>query len=283
MLTREDLMRQEDERLAPYAFKHTKSRGREYPLAPDPIRGDFQRDRDRIIHCAAFRKLEYKTQVYVSHENDYHRTRITHTLEVAQIARTLARSLNLNVDLAEAIALAHDLGHPPFGHAGEAALQLLLKDDGGFEHNEQALRIVERLEERFPDHPGLNLTHEVREGIIKHDTAYDSPTVNRFDPALSPFLESQIVDVADEIAYNNHDLDDALQMGLICLDDLSEAGWVNEVLEDVRAKLGAGTREQFLIYKTIGRLIGQQVNDLLLEAERCMAEHQIMPGSTSGC
>lgn len=239
MLRRENLENLERDALAPYASLSAESRGREYPVQADQLRTDFQRDRDRIIHCAAFRKLEYKTQVYVIHEGDYYRTRLTHTMEVAQIARALARSLALNADLTEAVALAHDLGHTPFGHSGEVALRRILKDEGGFEHNQQGLRVVERLEERYFDFPGLNLTWEVREGIAKHATSYDAPNINRFDPQSAPSLEGQLVDAADEIAYNHHDLDDALKMGIMAWGDLEELPWVNEILQELDPQVRA--------------------------------------------
>lgn len=268
MLYSQDLSRLEDENLAAYAMRSSATRGRDVQLAPDRWRTEFQRDRDRIIHSAAFRKLEYKTQVYIVHFGDYYRTRITHTMEVAQIARTLARNLRLNGDLTEAIALAHDLGHTPFGHSGETTLQRLLKDDGGFEHNEQGLRVVELLEERYPDIQGLNLTWEVREGIIKHASEYDCPTVpERFEPGRSPTLESQICDVADEIAYNSHDLDDALKMGLIEERDLREVDWVWEAFQEIRALTPADMPEKFVKFRVIGKVIDAMVGDVFRTTE----------------
>ena len=204
-----------------------ETRGREVAIAPDPLRTDFQRDRDRVIHCKAFRRLSHKTQVFLAPEGDHYRTRLTHTLEVAQLARSIARALGLNEELIEAIALAHDIGHTPFGHAGEAALNELMstpnakremKKKGGhpgFEHNQHGLRVVDLLEERYAGFPGLNLTWEVREGIIKHTTSYDSPEFKEFKPDNMPTLEAQVVEYADEIAYNSHDLDDGLKSGLI--------------------------------------------------------------------
>jgi len=276
MLYSQDLSRLEDETLAPYAMKSLASMGRDVPLAPDRWRTEFQRDRDRIIHSAAFRKLEYKTQVYIVHFGDYYRTRITHTMEVAQIARTLARNLRLNGDLTEAIALAHDLGHMPFGHSGETVLQRLLKDDGGFEHNEQGLRVVELLEERYPDIQGLNLTWEVREGIIKHASDYDCPRVpDRFLPLQSPTLESQLCDVADEIAYNSHDLDDALKMGLIEERDLEEVDWVWQLIQEVRAITSFPQPDKFVKYRVIGKVIDAMVADVLRTTEINLASHNI--------
>ncbi|GAB4320500.1 MAG: deoxyguanosinetriphosphate triphosphohydrolase [Candidatus Sumerlaeia bacterium] len=263
--------------LAPYATLSSNSRGRDYPISPDRLRTEFQRDRDRIIHSTAFRRLKHKTQVFMINEGDYYRTRITHTMEVAQVSRTLARALGLNADLAEAIALAHDLGHTPFGHAGEAAFKALLADVGGFEHNEQSLRVVEYLEERYPDIPGLNLTWEVREGIIKHETEYDSPRLDeRFCPDESPSLESQLVDLADEIAYNTHDIDDAVKMGLITLDDLAEGvPWLGEIIAEEEKSLTRGAREKFLVYRTTGRLYDLFAMDLLTTTRRTIRRHKI--------
>lgn len=220
MVTREELEKKEEESLAPYAMKSAKSRGRQHPEPEHPYRTAFQRDRDRIIYSAAFRRLKYKTQVFVYDEGDHYRTRLSHTLEAAQIARTIARALALNEDLAEAITLAHDLGHPPFGHAGEADLKELMAEYGGFEHNAQSLRVVDFLEVRYPDFRGLNLTWEVREGIIKHVTRYDKADARDFEPELSATLEAQVSMVADTIAYDNHDLDDGLRSGLISAQNL---------------------------------------------------------------
>ncbi len=206
----------EDKALASYAMKSKDSRGRRFKETEHPYRSPYQRDRDRIIHSAAFRRLEYKTQVFVNHEGDYYRTRLTHSLEVSQIARTIAKALRLNEELAEALSLAHDLGHTPFGHAGEEILNELMKNHGGFEHNLHTLKIVDELEERYLDFPGLNLTWETREGIVKHRTEYDKTrTPKELEPNLMPTLEAQIVDIADEIAYDNHDIDDGLTSGLI--------------------------------------------------------------------
>ncbi|TAL29797.1 MAG: deoxyguanosinetriphosphate triphosphohydrolase [Spirochaetes bacterium] len=210
----------EDANLAPYAAKSRDSRGRRHADTPHPYRTEFQRDRERIIHSRAFRRLEYKTQVFVNHEGDHYRTRLTHTIEVAQIARSIARALRLNEDLAESVALAHDLGHTPFGHTGERALDELLADCGGFEHNRQSLRVVEVLEERYAEFPGLNLTWETREGVIKHSSYHDHPEASGYAPDELPSLEAQIIDFADEIAYNNHDLDDGISSGLLDLGEV---------------------------------------------------------------
>ena len=234
MLTREKLESIEEKMLAPYAMKSTDSRGRKYPEEEHPMRTAFQRDRDRVIHCSAFRRLEYKTQVFVNHEGDYYRTRLTHTLEVVQITRTVARALRLNEDLAEAIALAHDLGHTPFGHSGERTLNSLMKDEGGFEHNLQSLRVVDYLEDKYPHYRGLNLTWEVREGIIKHSSEHDHPELfEEFEPHLKATLEATIVNLADEIAYNNHDIDDGLTSEMITVDQLKEVALWQENYERV--------------------------------------------------
>ena len=261
---RTDLGARDDEILADYAIHSDQSRGREVEEAPTALRTEFQRDRDRILHCAAFRKLEYKTQVYVTHFGDYFRTRLTHTLEVAQIARTLARNLGLNPDLTEAIALGHDLGHTPFGHTGEAILNELMADEGGFEHNAQSLRVVEVLEERFHNRPGLNLTWEVRDGIARHSTAYDQPTQQGlYDDGRPASLEGQVVDVADEIAYNHHDLDDALSMGLLEADQLAAVDWLGEIWATERERLPSDVDPIHVKYRALGVLIDRMVHDAL--------------------
>ena len=212
---RERLEQLEADSLAPYAQRSANSRGRLYSDHEPAYRTAFQRDRDRIIHTTAFRRLEYKTQVFVISEGDYYRNRLTHTLEVAQIGRTLARALGVNEDLTEAICLGHDLGHPAFGHSGERTLDELMAAHGGFDHNRQTLRIVEQLERRYPGWPGLNLTWEVREGLVKHETEYDVSDASGYDPELSCSLEGQIANAADELAYTAHDLDDGLRSGLL--------------------------------------------------------------------
>lgn len=208
--------------LVPWAASDERSRGRKFIDAPHPYRGEYQRDRERIIHSRAFRRLEYKTQVFINHEGDHYRTRLTHTIEVAQIARTIARALSLNEDLAESIALAHDLGHTPFGHAGEKELNEQLAGNGGFEHNRQSLRIVEVLEKSYSRYDGLNLTWETREGIIKHSSDYDNPEISIYHPDEQPALEAQIIDIADEIAYNNHDLDDGMTSGMLDMGEVEK-------------------------------------------------------------
>src|SRR5262245_44359356 len=229
-----DWLDREDEVLAPYAMRTRQSRGRRYPEPSHSFRTDYQRDRDRIVHSTAFRRLMYKTQVLVAQTNDHHRTRLTHTLEVTMISRTVARRLCLNEDLAEAIALSHDLGHPPFGHAGEEALDACLREHGGFEHNRHGLRIVEVLEYRYADFPGLNLSWEVLEAMALHSKRRDSPEVREFTGAGQPLLEAQVVDAADSLAYDTHDIDDALAVGLITAADLEEVEFWRRAVERVR-------------------------------------------------
>ena len=215
MYSRQELEENENRSLAPYGVRSKDSKGRAYLDDEPDYRTSFQRDRDRVLHTTAFRRLEYKTQVFINFEGDYFRTRLTHTLEVAQVGRTIARALGANEDLVEAICLAHDLGHSPFGHAGEYTLARLMKDYGGFDHNKQSLRIVTELEQRYPEFPGLNLTWEVREGMVKHESEYDVTDARDFNPELRGNLETQICNVADELAYTTHDLDDGLRSGLI--------------------------------------------------------------------
>ena len=266
----EKLLELEDQRLAPYAMRASETRGREFPEPESAYRTPFQKDRDRVLHTTAFRRLEYKTQVFVNYEGDYYRTRLTHTLEVAQVARSLARALGLNEDLAEVVALAHDLGHPPFGHAGEQILADLMKDHGGFDHNRQSLRIVTWLEQRYPGFRGLNLTWEVREGIVKHETVYDQPSAAGYEPQLRPTLEAQIVNLADEIAYNAHDLDDGLRSGLLRPAQLNEVELLAELaaeLEIEPERLGEFER-RVLIRELLGWMITDVINatDAALES-----------------
>src|SRR6266851_8734198 len=219
--TRQDLEQIEARSLAPYAMHSAASQGRRFTEPEHRLRTTFQRDRDRIIHSAAFRRLEYKTQVFVNHEGDYYRTRLTHTIEAAQITRTVAQALGLNRDLAEAVALAHDLGHTPFGHAGERVLNDLMRPHGGFDHNAQSLRTVDWIEVRYPNFRGLNLSFEVREGIIKHSHFQGRAAAQEFDPEVYPCLEAQIVDLADEIAYLAHDVDDGLNAQMLTVAELN--------------------------------------------------------------
>ncbi len=271
MLQRSQFAALEDQLLAPYAMRTAASRGREHAEEEHPFRMAFQRDRDRIIHSTAFRRLEYKTQVFVNHEGDYYRTRLTHTMEVAQIARTIAKSLRLNTELAEAVALAHDLGHTPFGHAGERALNELMAAHGGFEHNAQSLRVVEELEERYPRFRGLNLTWEVREGIVKHTPPYDTPLAGRFEPQQAPSLEAQIVDHSDEIAYSSHDIDDGLKSGLISLQHLDGLAIWRDAQDHVRGEC-PGASASICHYQAIRRIIDVLVTDLIVNVERRLAD-----------
>jgi len=267
MLTREEFEALEDRLLAPYAMRNRRSRGRAHEEPEHPFRLPFQRDRDRIVHSRAFRRLEYKTQVFVNHEGDYYRTRLTHTMEAAQITRTIARALRLNEDLAEAVALAHDLGHTPFGHAGERILNRLMEPYGGFEHNAQSMRIVDVLEERHPSFAGLNLSGEVREGIVKHSTRYDRPQVADFDADKAPTLEAQIVDYADEIAYNAHDIDDGLKSEMLRLEDLEQATIWREHHGEVRREYPEAD-DRVARYQTTRRIIDTFVVDLIETTER---------------
>ncbi len=240
-----DWLDREEEVLAPYAMRTRQSRGRRHPEEQHPFRTLYQRDRDRIVHSTAFRRLLHKTQVLVTQTNDHHRTRLTHTLEVAQISRTIARRLGLNEDLTEAIALSHDLGHPAFGHAGERALDECMAEHGGFEHNLHALRIVEVLEYRYADFPGLNLSWEVLEAMALHSKRRNAPQIAEFTGVGQPLLEAQVADAADSLAYDAHDIDDALSVGLIMPDDLLEVELWRRVLEEVQRQHGHLPPEQF--------------------------------------
>lgn len=253
----------EEKTLAPYAAKSRDSQGREYPEDEPQNRTAFQRDRDRVLHTTAFRRLEYKTQVFVNHEGDYYRTRLTHTLEVAQIGRTLARALRGNEDLTEAVCLVHDIGHPPFGHSGESVLNGLMADYGGFDHNKQTLRIVTKLERRYPDFDGLNLTHEVREGIVKHETEYDESDAGDFGADTRGNLAAQIANVADELAYTTHDLDDGLYAGIVTPDQLNAAKL--DIWEMAKDSIGWDGRfmDEMTRHRLIRRLIGIQVADVI--------------------
>ncbi len=260
--TREVFEAEERERLAPWAICSGDSRGRVVPEPPHAYRSEFQRDRDRVIHARAFRRLQYKTQVFVYHEGDHYRNRLTHTIEAAQITRTLARALRLNEDLAEAIVLAHDLGHTPFGHAGEHVLNDLLRNDGGFDHNRQSLRVVDLLEERYPDFRGLNLTQETRAGMLKHGCAWEHPLLL---PALEeqPSLEAQVADLADEIAYVNHDLDDGLRAGILDHEGLADCELWNETSRAVQDRLGPQVPQRVFRAQVVRALIDRLVSNLL--------------------
>lgn len=252
-VTRLDFQGREDSFLAPYAIKSSQTRGREFPEKEHDFRTPFQRDRDRIIYSTAFRRLQYKTQVFVNHEGDHYRTRLTHTLETAQISRAISRALSLNEDLTETIALAHDMGHGPFGHAGEWALAELMKNYGGFEHNLQTLRIVEKLEESSVDYPGLNLTFETREGLKKHPERFYKERGQRFRS-----LEADVVDLADEIAYNNHDLDDGLRSELVSEEQLKDLALWIEADRYVRKKypgISADKKKSLIIRLMVNRMV----------------------------
>jgi dGTPase len=257
--------------LAPYAAREDRSRGRRYPEPKPEFRTEYQRDRDRIIHSNAFRRLVYKTQVFVNHEGDLYRTRVTHSIEVAQIARSVARALGVNEALTEAICLAHDLGHTPFGHAGQDALNECMRPYGGFEHNLQSLRVVDELEERYAEFPGLNLTFECREGILKHCSARAARELGelgeRFLKRTQPGLEAQIANLADEIAYNNHDVDDGIRAGLVGLEELRETRLFGSQLEIVTTKY-PGLGERRLIHEVVRRMINRVVVDLIRTTQK---------------
>jgi dGTPase len=261
----------DEEWLAPYAARSSQSRGRRYPEPDATTRTQFQRDRDRIIHCTAFRRLEYKTQVFVNHEGDLYRTRLTHSLEVAQIARSVARSLRANEDLVEAIALAHDLGHTPFGHAGQDALNECMKPFGGFEHNLQSLRVVDELEERYGEFDGLNLCFETREGILKHCSLDNArrlgEVAERFLSRRQASLEAQIANLADEIAYNNHDVDDGLRSGLLAAEQMNHIPIAARHLAEVRYRF-PDIGERRAVHETVRRMINTLVVDLIEETRR---------------
>ncbi|MDN3516893.1 deoxyguanosinetriphosphate triphosphohydrolase [Aquisalimonas lutea] len=261
--------------LAPYAADPARSRGRLVPEDEAVYRNAFQRDRDRIIHAAAFRRLEYKTQVFVNHEGDLFRTRLTHTLEVCQIARTIARALDLNEDLTEAVTLAHDLGHTPFGHAGQDALNACMADYGGFEHNLQSLRVVDTLEQRYAAFDGLNLSFETREGILKHCSAARARELGavgrRFLDRTQPGLEAQLANLADEVAYNSHDVDDGLRAGLLTLEELEGVELLGRLFADVRAS-HPGISRRRLIYETVRRMIAEQVGDIIETTRTALGE-----------
>lgn len=266
LFNRLELEKLEDKMLAPYALRSKDTKGRQHKEDEPEYRTCFQRDRDRILHTSAFRRLEYKTQVFINSEGDYYRTRLTHTLEVAQIGRTIARAIGANEDLVEAICLAHDLGHPPFGHSGETVLAKLMKDYGGFDHNKQSFRIVNELEHRFPDFDGLNLTWEVLEGMVKHESEYDIADAKQFNPELRGHLEAQITNAADELAYTAHDLDDGLHSGMITPEMLTgieiwdiathDLQWESHLLDDT------------MRHRIIRRLIGIEVTDYIHQTDQ---------------
>ncbi len=270
MLTRAQLELNENRTMETYAIKSKDSQGRKYPEEEPVYRTCFQRDRDRIIHTTAFRRLEYKTQVFINYEGDYYRTRLTHTLEVAQIGRTIARALGGNEDLVEAICLAHDLGHPPFGHSGETSLARLMKNFGGFDHNKQSLRILTQLEKRYRDFNGLNLTWEVLEGIVKHESEYDLSDSKDYNPHLRASLEAQIANVADELAYTAHDLDDGLHSQLITPSRLGKIElWENLIIQ---VRWHGTDLDELTRHEIIRQLIGMEVTDIVENTSRMIKE-----------
>jgi dGTPase len=275
MVTREQLEDREAMVLAPYAMLNSASRGRVYPEPPHPYRLDYQRDRDRVIHTTAFRRLEYKTQVFAYSEGDHYRNRLTHSIEVAQIGRTLARGLGCNEDLTEAICLAHDLGHPPFGHVGEDTLNRLMAHHGGFDHQRQTFRLITALERRYPDHPGLNLTYEVLEGVVKHDTEYDVVDARDFRAEERGTLECQLANLADEIAYNTSDLDDGLRSGLLDSGAVAELAIARLALESMGIDRPADLHEDLLRHRFIRRLVGIEVTDVIATTSATLAAAEV--------
>ncbi len=264
IVTREELEQREERNMAAYAMPSCRSRGRVHAASEHPYRTAYQRDRDRIIHTTAFRRLQYKTQVFVYNEGDHYRNRLTHTIEVAQIGRTLARALSCNEDLTEAICLAHDLGHPPFGHTGESTLNELMQGHGGYDHQKQTYRIVTLLERRYPDHPGLNLTYEVREGVVKHDTDYDIVDARNYNPDEMGTLECQISNLADEIAYNTSDSDDGLRAGILHPGAFLELAVSRRVLDSLgESSTSIDLTQPLERYRFIRRLVGIEVSDAI--------------------
>ncbi|ALP54189.1 deoxyguanosinetriphosphate triphosphohydrolase [Candidatus Tenderia electrophaga] len=270
-------MHQPQTNLAVYAAHPSHSRGRMFDEAGPQFRSDYQRDRDRIVHSSAFRRLEYKTQVFVNHEGDMFRTRLTHSIEVAQIGRSIARALQLNEDLTEAIALAHDLGHTPFGHAGQDVLNACMRDYGGFEHNLQSLRVVDELEEKYAEFRGLNLTFETREGILKHCNLEKAKRLaelgQRFLHKTQPGLEAQLANLADEIAYNNHDVDDGLRAGLITVEQLCEIALFRRQYDEVKRRYPDITGRR-MVHEIIRRMINDQVSDLINHSQDNLRTHR---------
>ncbi len=278
----------EEASLAPYAVHSNSSKGRKYPENEPEYRTCFQRDRDRVLHTTSFRRLEYKTQVFINYEGDYYRTRLTHTLEVTQIGRTIARAMGANEDLVETICMAHDLGHPPFGHSGEAILNQLMAAHGGFNHNHQSYRIVTELERRYPQFPGLNLSWEVLEGIVKHETEYDKTDALDFDAHLRGHLEAQITNVADELAYTSHDLDDGLRSGMITTDMLADIDLWNMVAD--RLELNSCQLDDLTRHEIIRELIGLEVDSMITDSSdrldksgvKTLEELQALPHNVVG-
>jgi len=267
-----------EDSLAPYACRSALSRGRAHAEEESQSRNIFQRDRDRIIHSTAFRRLEYKTQVFVNHEGDHYRTRLTHSIEVAQIARSICRTMHLHEDLAEGVALAHDLGHTPFGHSGQDALDEVMRPFGGFEHNRQSLRVVEKLERRYVAFPGLNLSYEMREGIVKHTSPHDLPKnadLAAYNLHEQATLEAQLGNLADEIAYNNHDVDDGFRAGILNLDGLCEVPLFSMHYEQVRSELGY-IPTRMAVFETVRRMINFMILDAIAETTLRIRQHNIV-------
>ncbi len=264
-----DPARREELLLAPYAMPSAASRGRQHGESESGHRSIYQRDRDRIVHSTAFRRLEYKTQVFVNHEGDHFRTRLTHSLEVAQVSRSVARLLGLNEDLVEAIALSHDLGHPPYGHAGEDELAARMTEHGGFNHNRHCLRVVDQLEQRYPDFPGLNLSWEVREAVVRHYGRFDGELAE-FGEAGGALLEAQVVDIGDSLAYDNHDIDDGVRSGYVTLADLLEVELFAEAAEAVRREHGE-LPDRLLVTRAVSRMIHAEILDLVEESRARIA------------
>ena len=263
----------EDAQLAPYGMRSAATRGRRYPEEEHLLRTCYQRDRDRVVHSSSFRRLEYKTQVFVNHEGDNYRTRLTHSLEGAQIGRTVARALGLNEELTEVLVLGHDLGHTPFGHSGERVMDELMKDHGGFEHNRHTLRILEVLEQRYPGFPGLNLTWEVREGMIKHRPESDSAAPPEYAPGEAPTLEAQLVDFVDEIAYNNHDVDDGLSSGMFTVEQICAVPLFREAHEFALSHGIAD--ERILRHQVVRRIINRCSEDLIVSTLRNLEQARV--------
>jgi len=275
MISRQVLEERERQILAPWGMKSAESRGRVYEEQEAAYRTVFQKDRDRIVHATAFRRLAYKTQVFVYHEGDHYRNRITHSMEVAQLGRTLARALGGNEILTEAICLAHDLGHPPFGHTGEHILNHLMQEHGGFDHQRQTMRIVEKLERRYPEFPGLNLSYEVREGLVKHDTDYDVINAEGYEPELAGTLECQLANIADELAWNTSDLDDGLYAGILHVEDLATQPLWQRVMDSLGLPHHCTKQDSVTRARIIRRLVGIEVNDAVAYTSAQISKYQV--------
>ncbi|RUA18038.1 MAG: deoxyguanosinetriphosphate triphosphohydrolase [Clostridia bacterium] len=275
MITRKIFEKQEQAFLAPWGMRSAESRGRKYPDEEAAYRTVYQKDRDRIVHTTAFRRLAYKTQVFVYHEGDHYRNRLTHTMEVAQLGRTLARALGANEELTEAICLAHDMGHPPFGHTGEHILNMLMADHGGFDHQRQTMRIVERLERRYPEFVGLNLSYEVREGLVKHDTDYDVINAEGYEPELAGTLECQLANIADEMAWNTSDLDDGLYAGILDVAALAEQPLWQRVMDSLELPYFLPRLDSLTRARIIRRLVGIEMTDAITYTSQQLEAHAI--------